>query len=143
MRITHWHRARCWFDSNRGLDNMGEHEQRDHVAATVYYVAHPVSGDVEGNVRRALRWLRYLRARWPDVVFVMPWVAALLAGEDDRDPAQRERGLRDCEVVAARCDGIVLCGGRISHGMRRELAAVVDSGRGYIDLTNLGAEPPA
>lgn len=122
----------------------------------VYYVAHPISGDVDGNIKRALKWLAWLRrgsnftaardalAHQPQtsVTFTMPWVAALLSGEDDNDPAQRERGLQDCEATAAKCDGIVLVGGRVSTGMARERAAVVAAGGTVVDLTNLGIDPP-
>ena len=108
----------------------------------VYYVAHPVSGDVDGNIKRAFAWLRYLRRQDPGSAYQAPWIAALLIGEDDSDPAQRERGLLDCEATAAKCDGIVLVGGRVSVGMARERAAVVAAGGDVRDLTGMGAEPP-
>lgn len=110
------------------------------------YMGHPVSGDVDGNVKRALRWLAWLRRMNCQDVIIAPWIAALLAGEDDNDPAQRARGLADCEVAAARCDGIVLVGGegaRRSSGMRLEVAAVLGAHGWVSDLTRLGAEPPA
>jgi hypothetical protein len=44
----------------------------------------------------------------------------------------------DCETTVARCDGVVLVGGRISDGMIREVNAACWSG----DLTWLGDEPP-
>ncbi len=109
----------------------------------VYYVAHPVSGDVDGNIKRALTWLAWLRRRGLPVTFIMPWVAALLSGEDDNDPTARERGLRDCEATAARCSGIVLVGGRVSSGMARERDAVLATGGVVIDLTYLGIDPPS
>lgn len=109
----------------------------------VLYVGHPVSGDVEGNIARALRWLAYLRRQNPQTAFVMPWIAALLSGEDDSDPDARERGLLDCEAAAARCHGIVLVGGRVSSGMERERRAVIAAGGHVFDYTRVGAEPPA
>lgn len=108
----------------------------------IFYVAAPVSGDVAGNVERALRWLKWLRHRYPQHTFIMPWVAALLSGEDDADPGARERGLIDCETTAARCDGIALVGGRVSSGMAREQAAVIRAGGETHDYTHLGEEPP-
>lgn len=113
-----------------------------HSSRKIFYVAAPVSGDVQGNLERALRWLKWLRDRDPSTTYIAPWVAALLSGEDDNDPQARERGLVDCETVAARCDGIVLCGGRISSGMARERRAVIMAGGERRDLTYLGAEPP-
>lgn len=108
----------------------------------VFYVAHPVSGDVDGNIKRALRWLKWLRHRDHDSTYVAPWVAGLLSGEDDNDPTARERGLIDCEATAAICHGIILVGGRVSLGMERERAAVVKAGGHVFDYTRLGAEPP-
>lgn len=107
------------------------------------YMGHPVSGDVDGNVERALLWLAWLRRMHRDTAIIAPWIAALLSGEDDGDPEQRDRGLRDCAITAARCDGIVLVGPRISTGMLRELAACRDAGGWVSNLTALGATPPA
>lgn len=73
------------------------------------------------NVDRALRWLAWLRKSFPETTFIAPWIAAIMSGEDDSDPKAREAGLVDDCAVVERCDGIVLCGGRISEGMRREM----------------------
>lgn len=106
----------------------------------VLYLCHPVGGDVDGNVERALLWLAWLRRHVPrSVTVVAPWIAGILCGEDDADPEQRERGLVDCEATVARLDGAILTGGRVSSGMARESAAA----RAVYDLTDLGALPPA
>lgn len=114
------------------------------------YLAHPVGGDVDGNVKRALAWLAWLRRGEPGRAIVAPWIAGILAGENDDDPEQRERGLLDCETTCERVDGIVLVGGRISSGMQREIERVklrrwrgVRPQPGWIsDLTSLGATAP-
>ncbi len=85
------------------------------------YFAHPLGGDVDGNIKRALSWLSWLMRCEPDVAFVAPWLACVIAGADDSDPNARERGLLDAAASVSRCDGIVLCGDRISDGMKREL----------------------
>lgn len=108
----------------------------------VYYVAHPVSGDVDGNIKRALSWLAWLRRSDSTLIYIAPWIAGILSGDDDDDAEQRERGLQDCEATAAICAGIVLVGGRLSAGMAREARAVRDAGGIVIDLTHLGPEPP-
>jgi hypothetical protein len=105
----------------------------------VLYLAHPVGGDVDGNLARALRWLAWTRRTFDDVTIIAPWIASVLSGEDDSDPAQREAGLVDCEAVVQLCDAIVLVGGRISSGMERERAVA----SAVIDWTSAGAEPPA
>lgn len=105
----------------------------------VYYMAHPLGGDVDGNIKRALRWLSWLRRTFPKVTFIAPWIAAVMSGENDDDPAQREAGLVDAVAVVDACDGVVLVGGRISSGMERERKAA----SWELDMTWLGEEPPA
>jgi hypothetical protein len=108
----------------------------------ILYMAHPVGGDVPGNVRRALDWLASLRRSEPNVTIIAPWLASLASGENDADPVARERGMIDCETVVARCDGLILVGGRISAGMQRELAAAVAADIDVDDLTKLGTVAP-
>ena len=124
-------------------------------ARLVLYVAHPVAPTpaqvaeaalhptpaaraLERNVARAMRWLAWLRRSFPEVTFIAPWIASILSGEDDSDPRQREAGLVDADAVVPRCDGVVLCGGRISSGMGRERGVAA---RAW-DLTPLGDKPP-
>jgi hypothetical protein len=105
------------------------------------------------NIDRAIAWRDWLRATFPDVTFVAPWIGDVLAGDDDSDPVQRARGIRDNCALIAKLDGVVLCGPRISGGMRAEVDAFVmreahDVARGdtrkqhVYDLTSLGATPP-
>jgi hypothetical protein len=110
---------------------------------TVLYVCHPVGGDVDGNIKRSLRWISWLRRSFPTVTFNASWIAGILSGEDDADPAQREAGLVDCEAVVAICHGVVLVGGRISSGMERERLAAFEVRGEIVDLTWLGVEAPA
>lgn len=108
----------------------------------VLYMAHPVGGDVAGNVRRALGWLAWLMACEPDVAFIAPWLACIAAGADDSNPRARERGMLDNLATVVRCDGIVLVGGRISIGMQRELNVAVQRELDIDDLTDLGVTAP-
>ena len=113
---------------------------------SVLYMAHPVApyGDrlVGDNVARAMRWLRWLRRSFPETTFIAPWIAALMCGEDDANPAQREAGLVDADAVIELVDGVVLVGGRISSGMEREAKRAKTSNGVVFDLTELGDEPP-
>ena len=106
---------------------------------------------LQANVNRALRWLAWLRKSFPETTFIAPWIAAVLAGADDTDPAQREVGIADACAVIERCDGIVLCGPRISEGLRREMrhgrkhSNVVmeyEGDRGAFRVFNLVCDPP-
>lgn len=109
---------------------------------TIWYMAHPVAGDAKSNAQRALRWLAWLRKQEPEAIITAPWLASLLSGDDDADPRQRERAVREGEVIAAMCDGVILVGGRISSGMQRELDICAGNGGTICDLTSLGADPP-
>lgn len=108
----------------------------------VLYVAHPLgapdAAGVRANIERAMRWLAWLRRAFPETTFIAPWIAAVLSGEDDSDPAQREAGLVDADALIPLLHGVVLIGGRISSGMGREDGLARQSW----DLTWLGDEPP-
>jgi len=94
------------------------------------------------NIHRGCRWLRWLCQSFPEATFIAPWLASILSGEDDADPAQREAGLIDACAVIERCDGIALVGGRMSDGMRRELGHLIPSGTIY-DFLRFGiVDPP-
>ncbi len=120
----------------------------------VWYMAHPlrpteaemavfqVGADrfrlaLDQNLRRAQRWLTWLRRTFPSVTFVAPWIASVLAGDDDADPAQREAGIADALALIPLLSGVVHVGGRVSSGMTSEASAA----RRVVDLTGLGAEP--
>jgi hypothetical protein len=135
----------------------------------VLYVAHPVRPTetefasaeqsisslptmtvaINRNIKKAMAWLSWLRCSFPETTFIAPWIASTMAGADDSDPQQREAGMADNFAVVERCDGIVLCGGRISSGMRREMehrwGEPEDGGpfqQVVHDLTVLGSDPP-
>jgi hypothetical protein len=112
----------------------------------VYYVAHPVGAvadgpTVEQNLARARRWFLWLVANEPDVAFSMPWMQYVEV-LPEHVHGNRARGLRDDIAMVSACDGIVLCGGRISSGMALELAAARAALLDVVDLTPLGDAPP-
>lgn len=76
---------------------------------------------INQNLQRAMRWLAWLRRSFPETTFIAPWIASVLSLDGDDSPTLREAGLVDDCAVVERCDGIVLVGGRISDGMRREM----------------------
>lgn len=111
----------------------------------VLYMAHPIRGDVTDNIARALRWLKFLRRKYPAVTFVAPYIASLLSGEDDADPVQRQAGLEDARALIVRLDGVVLVGGRLTEGMNFEAKACLAPGdllAAVYDMIFLGPEPP-
>lgn len=108
------------------------------------YVAHPVAGDLVGNLERARRWFTWLHSAFPADSFVAPWILLIeLSITRDHIPTERARGMLHNERSLERCDGIVLVGGRLSEGMRHELAHAKARGLQVLDLLGLGAEPPS
>lgn len=110
----------------------------------IYYFAHPVgTGEARWeNMARAKRWFTYLLNKYPNDVFVASWVPYVQVLPDT--PESHKRGMRDDLMVLKLCDGIVLCGGHLSEGMRKELIHCARTGYAYevMDLLHLGAEPP-
>jgi len=90
----------------------------------------PEADALDANIHRAMRWLAWLRRSFPETTFIAPWIANILAYGDDAYIAAFERGGADACAVIERCDGIVLCGGRISDGMRKEMEHGAQSARG-------------
>lgn len=108
----------------------------------LYYVAHPVGREPERahNLERAQRWFLWLVQTFPDAAFTMPWLPYCLTLEETQ--SNRDRGIRDDLEALRRCDGIVLCGGRISPGMRREFDEAEALGLEARSTLHLGPEPP-
>lgn len=104
----------------------------------VIYVAHPVSGDVPGNLAKAKRIMRALQEQSPTVAIIAPWIQWLeICGDDDSDHGARERGLIRDFAVVAKCDEFWMVGPRVSDGMRREKEAAERAGVKVVDLTGV------
>jgi predicted amidohydrolase len=85
----------------------------------VVYMAHPVSGDVEGNLAKARILVRQLEEKHPDVAIVASWITECEIW-DDADPEQRAAGMRRDMAVVAKCDELWLVGPHVSSGMALE-----------------------
>jgi hypothetical protein len=102
------------------------------------YLAHPVVGDATGldadqiaalvksNLARAGRWVAWLVTNTEDVAIRCSWLGYIMNLPET--PTMRERGLRDDDSEAATCTGIVLCGGRLSSGMKRGAKTLLEVG---------------
>lgn len=95
----------------------------------IVYIAHPVGGDIEGNIKKILSIVREINLTEKSVIPFVPYLADIQAMKDD-DPAERQRGFRnnkeffDLEVM----DELLLCGDRISDGMRQEVLWSLEMG---------------
>jgi len=103
----------------------------------VIYMAHPVSGDLPGNLAKAKRWVRAIEETCPDVAVVASWITECEVW-DDANPEERAARLRrDCAVVS-RCDEFWLCGvvkDEPTRGMAIELA---EAGQCGLEIIWLG-----
>lgn len=114
--------------------------ERD-VVSRLIYMAHPLGGDVSGNLERAKAWLRYLTEGNPWVAFACQWVVECEIW-DDADPEERRKGIGRCLAMVERCDELWLVGPRVSSGMAREAAHAKEFGVQVVDFTLAGLELP-
>lgn len=83
----------------------------------VIYLAHPLSGDFEANRASAKRWGAWLATTFK-VGVVMDWVWMSECLPETAE--NRTLGLECDKALIGRCDGIFLCGPRLSDGMNIE-----------------------
>jgi len=88
----------------------------------VVYIAHPVSGDVKGNIDRVLQICREIHTESKYIVPSAPYIATLLYLDDDKAD-ERELGIKANKLLFERggFQELWLCGNRISPGMRQEV----------------------
>lgn len=122
-------------------------QERRRSTKEVWYVAHPVSGDVKGNIQNVIRWIHWLTLNDPSRVYIAPWVAEVQAFDKDiggaePDAAFYDRVLADdCDVVR-HLDGVLMVGGKTSRGMALERDAALAAGKQVVDLSHLRNPPP-
>lgn len=106
------------------------------------FLAHPVRGDVPGNLANARRWVRWLTT-WYPVTVLASWIVGCEI-YDDADEAQRAQGIERNKGAIDVSRAIVLTGGRVTSGMRQEAEHGDQVARIPVyDLSHLGYEPPA
>jgi hypothetical protein len=88
----------------------------------IAYIAHPISGDVKGNLERIRLIIREINLTEQDVVPFAPYWSDCFALDDD-NPAERLRGIRNDHELFTRgfIDELRLYGDRISNGMKAEI----------------------
>ena len=88
----------------------------------VIYIAHPISGDVAGNLKKIIRISRKINLKEPNVVPFAPYYLDCLS-LNDNSIKERERGIRNDHFLIKKgfIDEIRLYGNRISKGMREEV----------------------
>lgn len=95
----------------------------------VCYLAHPIGGDVKGNLYKLREIVRSVNLEYPDVVPFAPYYADVVS-LDDNVPSERERGIKNDLYILK--SGIVqelwLYGNRISNGMAGEIEVAKEIG---------------
>jgi hypothetical protein len=89
----------------------------------IVYIAHPIAGDVAGNLAKIAAIIRDIANSQPHIIPFCPYFAYCSA-LDDGDPVQRGQGLKYNEQIIA--SGIAaelwLYGDKITPGMGLEIA---------------------
>lgn len=102
-------------------DALAAVEQKEKAKARnpCVFICSPFAGDIEGNTRRALRYMRFAVVRG-----AIPFAPHLLYPQvlDEADPSERELGLFFGMVWLGKCDELWVFGRHISSGMAREIA---------------------
>lgn len=89
----------------------------------VIYIAHPISGDVKGNLEKIRLIAREINLTDPDIVPFAPyWFDCHVL--DDTNPEERTRGIKNDIEFFRRgiIDEVWLYGDRISQGMAEEVS---------------------
>lgn len=60
----------------------------------VVYIAHPISGDIEGNLKKINKIVRDINLSMPNIVPFVPYYSDLMA-LDDNVPKERARGFKN------------------------------------------------
>ncbi len=111
-------------------------EKNEPPEKRIGYVAHPIHGDVAGNIQSVLGILEEIRlngdgrAEWENIIPIAPYLVALLYLDDD-DPEQRALGIEENNYYFRQgfIDVLILAGPAISTGMRGEIEMVVEYNR--------------
>lgn len=82
------------------------------------YIAHPISGDVENNVKKVKLILEYIIRNEPGITPIAPYLTYLEI-LDDNNEFDRSKGMQHDLNVLRRCEQIWVYG--ISGGVKQEI----------------------
>lgn len=86
----------------------------------IIYIAHPIGGDIEANVKSVLKIVKELNMSGLPIVPFAPYIVDVMA-LDDNDAEQRARGFENNRQLFDFVDEVWLYGGLISYGMQTEI----------------------
>ena len=102
----------------------------------IAYIAHPIGGDVKGNLEKIRKIVRKINLEELNVVPFAPYWLDCHA-LDDNVSAERYRGIRnDIELIKRGfVDEVRLYGDKISRGMRAEVELANELGIPVVSMT--------
>lgn len=88
----------------------------------IAYIAHPISGNIEENLKSIREIVRYININEPDTVPFVPYYADVVS-LDDNNPEERKRGIKNDKrlLESGIIDQVRLYGKTISKGMWEEI----------------------
>lgn len=102
----------------------------------VAYIAHPISGDIKGNLARIEAIGRQINLEEPEVVPFAPYFFDCHSLNDDI-PEERERGIKNDNALLSKgfVDEVRLYGNKISTGMGHEIDLAIKLGIKVVPMT--------
>lgn len=85
----------------------------------IVFIAHPISGDIQGNLAKVREIGREINLK-EDVIPFAPYYFDCNCLRDDI-PEERERGIKNSSQLLRFADELRLYGDRISQGMKKEI----------------------
>ena len=95
----------------------------------IVYIAHPIAGDVKGNIEKILGIVRKINLEEPDILPFAHYIVDCQA-LDDTIPEHRFRGIKNDKEFFERksFDELWLYGDKISNGMLEEIKLAIKYG---------------
>lgn len=102
----------------------------------IIYIAHPIGGDVQDNLRRIAIIARQMNLTEPDCVPFAPYFLDCVALRDATS-SERKRGIKNDIAIFRKSfiDEVRLYGDRISPGMRAEILLARQLGIAVVAVT--------
>jgi hypothetical protein len=87
---------------------------------TLDYIAHPISGDIIGNITAVLAIARQIHLTEPGVAPLLPYITTLMYFDDTRS-RDRQMGIDvNNEFISRSADRLRIHGMKLSYGVRHE-----------------------
>ena len=95
---------------------------QQEVSKKLVYIAHPISGDISGNIDKVLKICREIHTNSNNIIPSAPYIT-VLQYLDDNIQEERRLGFEANKMMFERggFDEIWLCGEKISSGMKEEV----------------------